>query len=159
MARRPRARGVPGRDDGDRSDAANSGASALRSAISRCVVIVAFSPRPIVRRTVEALLAGKAAKRGYLGVTAQPAPLPEALRDRLGQESGLLLTHIESKSPAEKSRLIQGDMLVTLNGQPVRSLADLQAVLTGERASERVAAKVVRGGAVRDLDVTIGERG
>ena len=116
-------------------------------------------PAPTVRRTVEALLAGKAAKRGYLGVTAQPAPLPEALRDRLGQESGLLLTHIESKSPAEKSRLIQGDMLVTLNGQPVRSLADLQAVLSGERASERVAAKVVRGGAVRDLDVTIGERG
>ncbi|MEP7359302.1 MAG: trypsin-like peptidase domain-containing protein, partial [Anaerolineales bacterium] len=115
-------------------------------------------PAPTVRRVVEAVLAGKAVRRGYLGITAQPVPLPEPLAERLGQESGLLLTHIERKSPAEKSQLIQGDMLVTLNGQPVRSLSELQAVLSGDQTGARVPAKVVRAGAVRELDVTIGER-
>ncbi len=115
-------------------------------------------PAPTVRRVVEAVLAGKAARRGYLGVTAQPVPLPAALAERLGQASGLLLTHIERKSPAETSQLIQGDMLVTLNGQPVRSLSELQAVLAGDHSGTRVPAKVVRAGAVRDLDVAIGER-
>ena len=80
-------------------------------------------PAPTVRRTVEALLSGRPVRRGYLGITAQPVPLPEAVRQHLGQETGLLLTHVEPKSPAEQSRLIQGDTLVTLNGRPVRSLA------------------------------------
>ena len=116
-------------------------------------------PAPTVRRTVEALLSGRPVRRGYLGITAQPVPLPEAVRQHLGQETGLLLTHVEPKSPAEKSRLIQGDTLVTLNGRPVRSLSELQAVLNGDQVGERVAARVVRAGAVRELDVTIGERG
>ncbi len=115
-------------------------------------------PAPTVRRTVEAILSGRPARRGYLGITAQPVPLPDSLRQRLGQETGLLLTHVEPKSPAEQSRLIQGDTLVTLNGRPVRSLPELQAVLNGDQVGERVSAKVVRAGAVRDLDVTIGER-
>ena len=116
-------------------------------------------PAPTVRRAVEALLSGRPVRRGYLGITAQPVPLPDVVRERLGQETGLLLTHVEPRSPAEKSRLIQGDTLVTLNGRPVRSLADLQAVLSGEQVGERVPAKVVRAGAVQDLNITIGERG
>lgn len=116
-------------------------------------------PAPTVRRTVEAVLSGRLVRRGYLGITALPVPLPDVVRERLGQETGLLLTHVEPKSPAEKSRLIQGDTLVTLNGRPVRSLPDLQAVLHGDPVGGQVQAKVVRAGALRDLDVTIGERG
>jgi len=127
--------------------------SALVSGLSLAI------PAPTVRRTVEAVLSGRPARRGYLGITAQPVPLPDAVRQHLGQETGLLLTHVEPKSPAEKSRLIQGDTLVTLDGRPVRSLAELQAVLNGDQVGERVAAKVVRAGAVRELDVSIGQRG
>jgi S1-C subfamily serine protease len=116
-------------------------------------------PAPTVRRTVEAVLSGRPVRRGYLGITALPVPLPDVVRERLGQETGLLLTHVEPKSPAEKSRLIQGDTLVTLNGRPVRSLPDLQAVLHGDPVGGQVQARVVRAGALRDLDVTIGERG
>jgi S1-C subfamily serine protease len=116
-------------------------------------------PAPTVRRTVEAVLSGRPVRRGYLGITAQPVPLPDVVRERLGQETGLLLTHVEPKSPAEKSRLIQGDTLVTLNGRPVRSLPDLQAVLNGDPVGGQVPAKVVRAGALRDLDVTIGDGG
>ena len=115
-------------------------------------------PAPTVRRVVEAVLSGRPMRRGYLGVTAQPVALPEAVRLHLGQETGLLLTHVEPRSPADKSRLIQGDTLVTLNGQPLRSLGDLQTVLSGEQAGARVPARVVRAGAVRELDVTLGER-
>jgi S1-C subfamily serine protease len=132
---------------------AGMNSSALVAGLSLAV------PTPTVRRTVEAVLSGRPVRRGYLGITAQPVPLPDAVRQHLNQETGLLLTHVEPKSPAEKSRLIQGDTLITLNGRPVRSLAELQAVLNGDQVGERVAAKVVRAGAVRELDVTIGERG
>jgi S1-C subfamily serine protease len=115
-------------------------------------------PTQTVRRVVEALRHNKRVRRGYLGVQAQAVALPQALRDRLQQESGLLLIHVEPNSPAARSRLVQGDTLVTLNGQPLRSLGDLALVLNGDRGDEAAVAQVVRAGQVRELPVTIGER-
>jgi S1-C subfamily serine protease len=115
-------------------------------------------PAPTVRRVVETLLSGRRVRRGYLGVTAQAVPLPEALAEHLGQATGLLLTHIEPRSPADQSRLVQGDTLVTLDGRPLRSLADLQTVLGDESGGSRVTLTLVRAGAVRDATVMLGER-
>ncbi len=113
-------------------------------------------PTATIRRVVEALRHNKRVRRGYLGVQAQAVALPEALRERLQQESGLLLIHVEPDSPAAQSRLVQGDTLVTLNGRPLRSLSDLALVLNGD--AEQAVAQVVRGGQVRELPIAIGER-
>lgn len=115
-------------------------------------------PAPTVRRVVAALLSGKRVARGYLGVTAQSVPLPQALAAQLGQPSGLLLTHIEPRSPAEQGRLVQGDTLVQLNGRPLRDLRDLQAVLGGEPGRAALPLKLVRAGQLRDQTITLGER-
>jgi len=115
-------------------------------------------PAPTVRRVVTALLSGRRVARGYLGVTAQAVPLPEALAQRLGQTHGLLLTHIEPRSPADQGRLVQGDTLVQLDGQPLRDLRDLQTVLGGEPGPAPVPLTLVRGGSLREATVTIGER-
>jgi S1-C subfamily serine protease len=115
-------------------------------------------PLPTIQRVVEALTQGKRVFRGYLGVTAQSVKLPESLAAQLGQTNGLLLTHVEPRSPADKGRLVQGDTLVQLNGRPLRDLRDLQAVLGGEAASSPVPLKLVRAGSLREVTVTIGER-
>ena len=116
-------------------------------------------PTPTVQRVVDALRHNRRVRRGYLGVQAQAVALPEAMRERLKQESGLLLTHIEPNSPAARSRLVQGDTLVTLNGRPLRSLSDLALLLNGDPGDGgQVTAQVVRGGQVRELPVAIGER-
>ena len=126
--------------------------SALVSGLSVTV------PTATVRRVVDALRHNRRARRGYLGVQAQAVPLPEALRERLQQESGLLLIHVEPNSPAAQGRLVQGDTLVKLNGQPLRSLHDLALVLNGDQGEGPAVAQVVRGGQVREVPVTIGER-
>jgi S1-C subfamily serine protease len=115
-------------------------------------------PTPTVRRVVDALRHNKRVRRGYLGVQAQAVSLPDTLRERLKQESGLLVIHVEPNSPAAHSRLVQGDTLVTLNGRPLRSLNDLALVLNGDRGEGQAVAQVVRGGQVRELPVAIGER-
>lgn len=114
-------------------------------------------PTQTVRRVVEALRRNRRVRRGYLGVQAQSVALPDALRERLQQESGLLLLYVEPNSPAAQSRLVQGDTLVTLNGLPLRSLNDLALALNGDHADGQVLAQVVRGGQVRELPVAIGE--
>ncbi len=130
--------------------------SALASGLSVTV------PAATVRRTVESLLQHRRVRRGYLGVTAQAVPLPDALRERLGQESGLLLTRVEPNSPADRSRLVQGDTLVTLASQPLRSLNDLMQLLdhglAGDQAEPRVPVRVIRAGQVLTSDVQLAER-
>ena len=115
-------------------------------------------PTPTIQRVVQALLAHGKVKQGYLGVGAQPVRLPEALKDKLGQETGLLLASVESDSPADKGGLMLGDTLVGMAGQPVRHMDDLAGVLNGDRVGKAVPCKIIRGGNVQELTVTIGER-
>jgi serine protease DegQ len=107
---------------------------------------------------VETLLTKGHISRGYLGVGAQPVRLPETLAKQLGQETGLLTVSVEPGGPAEKAGFFMGDTLVALDKQPIRHLDDLLAALGSDRVGATVAARVVRGGQARDLNIVIGER-
>jgi S1-C subfamily serine protease len=115
-------------------------------------------PTPTVRQVVETLLAHGRVRRGYLGVGAQPARLPAALADQLGQETGLLLVSVEPEGPADHAGLTLGDTIVALDGQPVRHMDELLALLGGDRVGASLPIRIVRGGQVQELTVTIGER-
>jgi S1-C subfamily serine protease len=117
-------------------------------------------PLSTVKRIADQLLKGGRIKRGYLGVTSQPVQLPAAIRERgkIEQETGLLLLGVEPGGPAEQAGVIIGDVLVGLGGDPLRDTDDLQRALAGDRVGQGVALKLVRGGDVRDVNVTIGER-
>jgi len=114
-------------------------------------------PSSTIRRVVEALLAHGRISRSYLGVGSQPTRLPEGLVDQLGQETGLLLVSVEPGSPAEEGKLYLGDTIVALDGQPVRHLDDLLSNLGGERIGNTVPVRIVRGGQVQEVDVTLRE--
>jgi S1-C subfamily serine protease len=116
-------------------------------------------PTATVRRVVETLLAHGHIRRGYLGIGAQVARLPEGLAAQFGQETGLLLGSVEPGSPAERGGLYMGDTIVTLDRQPVRHLDDLFASLSGDRVGAAVPVQVIRGGQVVEVRVVIGEQG
>lgn len=118
-------------------------------------------PVDTLRRVSAALLQHGRVRHGFLGIGSQPVALPEALRRTLGlaQPSGLIVMVIEPDGPAARAGLMLGDVLVTLGGQPIQSLEDLRAQLGPEQVGQTVAARVIRGGELRELMVTIGERG
>jgi len=115
-------------------------------------------PTTTVRQVVETLLAHGRVRRGYLGVGAQPVRLPGPLADQLGQETGLLLVSVEPEGPADNAGLTLGDTIVALDGQPVRHMDELLALLGGDRVGASLPIRIVRGGQVQELTVTIGER-
>ncbi|MCB9100407.1 MAG: trypsin-like peptidase domain-containing protein [Anaerolineales bacterium] len=115
-------------------------------------------PNPNIRQVVETLLAHGQIKRGYLGISTQPVRLPEALRQQLNQETGLLLAGVEPGSPAEKGGLLLGDTIVAVENEPIRQHDDLLAALSGDRVGQTVSIQVVRGGQLQNLAVTVGER-
>jgi S1-C subfamily serine protease len=115
-------------------------------------------PTPTVRQVVETLLAHGRVRRGYLGVGAQPVRLPADLAEGVGQETGLLLVSVEPDAPADGAGLTLGDTIVALDGQPVRHMDELLALLGGDRVGASVPVGIVRGGQTQELTVTIGER-
>jgi S1-C subfamily serine protease len=115
-------------------------------------------PTPTVRQVVETLLAHGRVRRGYLGVGAQPVRLPADLAEGVGQETGLLLVSVEPGTPADEAGLTLGDTIVALDGQPVRHMDELLALLGGDRVGASVPVGIVRGGQTQELTVTIGER-
>ncbi|NWJ46658.1 MAG: trypsin-like peptidase domain-containing protein [Chloroflexi bacterium] len=97
-------------------------------------------------------------KRGYLGISSQAVEIPAAQRAGREQEHGLLIVRVDADTPAAGGGMLLGDILLSLDGQKVDSVEDLQALLTGERVGKAVAVEVIRGGQLQTLTVTIGQR-
>lgn len=146
----------PGFSGGPLLEASGKIAGVNSSALSRGVSVTI--PAATVKRVVDTLLAHGQMPRGYLGVGVQPVRLADSLAQVVSQETGLMVMSVEPGGPAAAGGLLQGDVLVTLDGQPVRHLDELQTVLGLDRAGKVVAVKVVRGGALQDVTVTVGQK-
>jgi len=114
---------------------------------------------PTIRFVVDSLLKHGKMRRGYLGVGVQPARLPAALADQIGQKTGALIVSVEADSPADKGGLFMGDTIVALDGHSIEDMDSLLASLSGTRIGATVPVRIVRGGQVQEVSVTIGERG
>ena len=111
-----------------------------------------------VRYVVESPVKHGRMRRGYLGVGIQPARLPAAAAEALSQNTGALVVSVESGSPAEKSGIFLGDTIVSLGSHRVEDMEGLLTALGSTGIGSIVAVKIVRGGQVQDIPVTIGER-
>jgi S1-C subfamily serine protease len=69
-----------------------------------------------------------------------------------------MVMSVEPEGPGARAGLLQGDVLLALDGAPVRHLDDLQSLLSAERAGKRVPLRIVRGGATTDLAIEIGRK-
>lgn len=97
--------------------------------------------------------------RGYLGVGSQPVTLsPQAKELTGGQERGLLVVQVADGGPAAAAGFLQGDILVRLDGTAVTNADDLQGLLGPNRVGSAVSAAIIRGGELRDVNVTVGTR-
>jgi S1-C subfamily serine protease len=126
------------------------------SALARGVSVTL--PAATIRRVADTLTKHGRVKRGYLGVSAQPVRLPQAIAESAGQETGLMLAAVEPDSPASAGGLLLGDVIIAMGGEAVRHMDDLLAALSGDRVGTAVPVRVVRGGQVQEYQVTIGER-
>jgi S1-C subfamily serine protease len=147
----------PGFSGGPLVDAAGRVAGINTSGLARSLVLSV--PASTVNRITRELLEKGRIPRGYLGVGMQPVLLTDALQRTLGTNarSAVIVLSIAPGSPAEVAGLTIGDVVVALDGNPVRAIDDVQAVLGADRIGTPIPATIVRGGRVENLSITIGE--
>jgi len=116
-------------------------------------------PAPIAWATAAEVLKRGRAARGFIGIAGQTVQLAESQRTAAGRDQALLIVGVTPESPAAAAGLLVGDILLTFDGQPIRSAEDLLDLLVGDRVGRTLTAAVLRGGAPIELTVKIGMRG
>jgi Do/DeqQ family serine protease len=104
-------------------------------------------PVVIARAVMDQLIRFGEVRRGRLGL---------AMQDVVGGE-GAQIADVGGNSPAAQAGLRKGDVVVALNGRPVRSAAELRARLGVVAVGEAVELKVQRGNDTHTLKARIGE--
>lgn len=114
-------------------------------------------PRETIERVVRDLLAHGSVRRGYLGVGAYPVRLTAAVAQQVGRDRGALIVAVEEGSPAAAAGLLQGDVILDIDGTAVTGPGELRAVLS-ERQEQELTARIVRAGALKELGIKVGVR-
>ncbi len=128
---------------------------ATASAIRGLGVVI---PADIALKTAGMLVEHGGLKRGYLGLAGQPASLPDSQRRDSQRTEALLVVGLTAGGPAASSGLLVGDLLLDFDGHALASPEDLLDLLAGDRVGRRVSVRLLRGGTVADVTVTVGER-
>src|SRR5262245_37473456 len=118
-------------------------------------------PAAIAWKTAATLLEHGQLKRGYLGIAGQPVRLADnqtGAEASGGRDEALLVVGVTAGSPAAAAGVLVGDVLLEFDGQPIESPEDLLDLLVGDRVGRQVTLRALRGGAVTDLKVNVGER-
>lgn len=94
-------------------------------------------------------------RRGVVGVVTQE--LTQNLSQALGLRTGygVLINKVVDDSPAEKAGLLQGDIILSIEGKKVKSSGDLSNVLGFQPIGETVVLEVFRDGELKAFKLTI----
>jgi S1-C subfamily serine protease len=94
-------------------------------------------------------------RRSFLGVAGQDVALRPSIVQQFGLavKSGLLVLGVEPSSPADRAGLREGDVVVGLDGRPIRGIDDLHRELTVARVGARTTFTLLRRGRPVDVDV------
>ena len=137
------------------ADASGAVIGIATSALSRSYGIVV--PAATVSRVVTALLANGHVARPWLGIGAQPVPVPQAGGDAAAAATtGLLISSLAPGGPAERAGLLIGDIVVRAEGESAADLRALRAALSAFVGKTATLA-ILRGGAAKDVPVEVGE--
>ncbi len=94
----------------------------------------------------------------YLGVEYQP--ITPAIAAQLGsqQRSGALIRSVMRNSAADKAGLRPGDVIIEIDGIPIKEESALAGALRKHKPGETIPMLVVRGNSQLTIEVTLGER-
>src|SRR5687768_16596346 len=107
----------PGNSGGALADA-SSRVVGINTAVAGWGLGLAVPINDTSRRIIDTLVADGRVRRAYLGLVSTPAPLPAQLAERTGRRRGLRIVDIVPGSPADRSGLKAGDLVLEAGRRP-----------------------------------------
>ena len=114
-------------------------------------------PANMVKNVVKELMTRGKVVRGWLGVYIQNVNRELAKNFDYEGDKGVLIADIIEGSPAEKSDVKIGDIIVGVNGKKVDDVFELRRVVAAFKPGTSVDLKIVRKGQEKTVKFTIGE--
>ncbi len=114
-------------------------------------------PSNMARKVMDQLVRYGEVRRGRLGITAQDVTPDLAKALGLREADGAVVVDVVAQSPAEAAGIRQRDVIVAIDGKPVRGSADVRNKLALVPVGEDVVLDVLREGRPRQLRARIGE--
>ncbi len=95
--------------------------------------------------------------RGSIGVRLRTKPEPELLK-AYGATEGAFVVSVEPGSPADKAGLKEADVIVSMNGRPIKEDVHLVNMVAETPVNSTATLGVIRDGKRMDVKVTVGDR-
>ena len=114
-------------------------------------------PANLARQVMDEILKNGRVVRAYLGIV--PQDVTPAIAKAFGEKDprGALVGDVSEGSPAQKSGIQKGDIVLEVNGQPVTDSNQLRMGISMMQPQATVRLKVFRDGAERDVTVQLAE--
>jgi len=139
--------------------------TAIYSPVGANVGIGFAIPVNRVKQVIKEILEHGSVGQAWLGISYADISDPQVRR--LLQElmpgarlpaNGMFINGVMANSPARSAGIQPGDVLVELNGRPLRSIEQMQNYMRTAKPGQKVTLRVWRDGRTFDLTVTLGVR-
>lgn len=140
----------PGNSGGALADA-QARVVGVNTAVAGVGVGLAVPVNSTTRAIIGALMRDGRVRRAFLGLVTSPAPLPEPLRRRTGQERALRVMEVIAGSPADRAGLRAGDLVLSAGRSPVDDAQSLQRLMFADAIGRPLPITVYRNGALVDV--------
>ena len=114
-------------------------------------------PINMARSVMNQLIRSGKVTRGWLGVKIQEITPDLAKGFNLSKNEGALVSEVMKESPAEKSGLLQGDIIIAYDGIPVENPNQLRNLVASTEIGRKVRMVIFRQDKHVNLEVTIGD--
>ncbi len=114
-------------------------------------------PADVAMDVVQQIKDKGSVSRGWLGVYIQEVTYELAQSFQLDKPVGALVSQVIEGSPAEKSGIQAGDVILSFNGREIKDSSDLPPMVGRVPVDSKVRLKLLRDGKVKQLEVVIEE--
>lgn len=115
-------------------------------------------PSKMTENVIDQIVHNGTVKRAYLGVILQPVDKELATALQLENQEGILISDVVKGSPAEKAGLLPGDIILSFNGQPVKTVTKFRNEIGLMAPGSKAKFKLLRNNKKLEISVALGSQ-
>jgi S1-C subfamily serine protease len=109
------------------------------------------------REIIGTLMSEGRVRRAYLGIAGGPRPLPPKAVAELGSRSAVEVVEVMPGSPADRAGLRPEDLIVSLGGEAVDDVTNVQRLMAADLIGKPLEALVIREGRTVRIEIVPSE--